>query len=85
MVMNKGVVQQVGTPTEIHDHPAMILVDGALKGGTFRVPNVEIGGLAGPDGPATLGFRAEDAQAAANKAGERADPLAGVVGRRHDG
>ena len=75
VVMNKGEVQQVGTPTEIYDRPAnafvasfigspaMNLIEGTLKGGTFAAPNVSIGGLAGPDGPATLGFRAEDAQA----------------------
>ncbi len=75
VVMNKGVVQQVGSPTEIYDRPAnafvasfigspaMNLVEGALKGGTFTAPNVEIKGLTGPDGPATLGFRAEDATA----------------------
>ena len=76
VVMNKGVVQQVGTPTEIYDRPAnafvasfigspaMNLMEGSLKGGTFTAPSVEIAGLSGPDGPATLGFRAEDAQAA---------------------
>jgi len=76
VVMNKGVVQQVGTPTEIYDRPAnafvasfigspaMNLMEGTLKGGTFTAPSVEIKGLSGPDGPATLGFRAEDAQAA---------------------
>ena len=34
-----------------------------MQGGTFTAPNVEISGLTGPDGPATLGFRAEDARA----------------------
>ena len=32
-----------------------------LAGGTFKVDGVEISGLSGPDGPATLGYRAEDA------------------------
>jgi multiple sugar transport system ATP-binding protein len=85
VVMNKGVVQQVGSPTEIYDRPAnafvasfigspaMNLVDGTLTGGTFTAPNVEIGGLAGPDGPATLGFRAEDAEAA--EAGQLSAPI----------
>ena len=85
VVMNKGVVQQVGTPTEIYDRPAnafvasfigspaMNLVEGALKGGTFTAPNIEIGGLTGPDGPATLGFRAEDAEAA--QAGQVSAPI----------
>jgi multiple sugar transport system ATP-binding protein len=73
VVMEKGVVQQVGTPTEIYDrpantfvasfigNPAMNLIEGAITGGTFRAPNVEIAGLDAPDGKLTLGFRAEDA------------------------
>jgi multiple sugar transport system ATP-binding protein len=73
VVMKQGVVQQVGTPTEIYDDPAntfvagfigspaMNLMDGVMEGGTFRATNVEIPGLSGPDGPVTLGFRAEDA------------------------
>ncbi|MGR3435973.1 MAG: ABC transporter ATP-binding protein [Shimia sp.] len=73
VVMSKGIVQQVGTPTEIYDNPAnafvasfigspaMNLVTGEVRGGTFRAPNVEVPGLSAPDGPAQLGFRAEDA------------------------
>jgi multiple sugar transport system ATP-binding protein len=75
VVMERGVVQQVGTPTEIYDRPAnafvagfigtpaMNLMEGALKGGVFEGRNVRIPGLKGPDGPVTLGFRAEDAEA----------------------
>jgi multiple sugar transport system ATP-binding protein len=74
VVMKQGVVQQVGTPTEIYDKPAntfvagfigspaMNLMEGRLEGGTFKGDNVEVSGLQGPDGPAVLGFRAEDAQ-----------------------
>ena len=73
VVMFKGIVQQVGTPTEIYDrpgntfvasfigNPAMNLIEGTLKGGTFTADKVHITGLTGPDGPVTLGFRAEDA------------------------
>jgi multiple sugar transport system ATP-binding protein len=73
VVMNKGVVQQVGTPTDIYDrpantfvagfigNPAMNLVEGALQGGVFESAGIRVPGLSGPDGPATLGFRAEDA------------------------
>jgi multiple sugar transport system ATP-binding protein len=76
VVMNKGVVQQVGTPTEIYDtptntfvasfigSPAMNLLEGRLEGGTFLADHVRIPGLSGPDGPVTLGFRAEDARRA---------------------
>jgi multiple sugar transport system ATP-binding protein len=78
VVMEKGVVQQVGSPTEIYDrpantfvasfigNPAMNLIEGTLSGGTFGAPQVEVGGLSGPDGKATLGFRAEDASVVAS-------------------
>ncbi len=73
VIMKQGVVQQVGTPVDIYDrpantfvasfigNPAMNLVDGEVKGGVFRARNTEVRGLNAPDGPITLGFRAEDA------------------------
>ena len=73
VVMEKGVVQQVGTPTEIYErpantfvagfigNPAMNLVPGEVKRGTFSAENTAIGGLKAKDGGYTLGFRAEDA------------------------
>ncbi|MDE0208292.1 MAG: ABC transporter ATP-binding protein [Boseongicola sp.] len=73
VVMKQGVVQQVGTPTEIYDepanafvasfigNPAMNLVDGEMAGGSFKAENTLIEGLSAPEGPLTLGFRAEDA------------------------
>ena len=73
VVMERGVVQQIGTPTEIYDrpantfvagfigNPAMNLIDGRVDGGVFRADHVEVPGLAVPDGPVTLGYRAEDA------------------------
>ncbi len=76
VVMSKGIVQQVGTPTDIYDKPAntfvagfigspaMNLMEGELKDGTFIGQNVQIPGLNGPDGPVTLGFRAEDSTGA---------------------
>ena len=81
VVMNKGMVQQVGTPTEIYDmpantfvagfigSPAMNLVDGDLKGGVFTADKISIAGLrTDVSGPVTLGFRAEDASVAATDA-----------------
>jgi multiple sugar transport system ATP-binding protein len=77
VVMKKGRIQQVGTPTEIYDRPAntfvagfigspaMNLIVGQMQGGVFLAEHVRIAGLAAPDGPATLGFRAEDARVAA--------------------
>jgi multiple sugar transport system ATP-binding protein len=73
VVMSRGEVQQVGTPLDIYDRPAntfvagfigspaMNLMQGTLRGGVFEAAHVRIPGLAGPDGPVTLGFRAEDA------------------------
>ena len=81
VVMKQGRVQQVGTPTEIYDNPAntfvasfigspaMNLMDGTIKSGTFTGKNVEISGLTAADGEVTLGFRAEDA--AVTAAGEK--------------
>ncbi len=74
VVMDRGVIQQVGTPTDIYNRPgntfvagfigspAMNLVEGALAGGVFTGPGIRVEGLRGPDGPVTLGFRAEDAE-----------------------
>ncbi len=86
VVMNKGIVQQVGTPTDIYDmpanafvagfigSPAMNLMEGTLKNGVFEGKNVRIEGLpAGHGGPVTLGFRAEDASLA--QTGEIAAPV----------
>ena len=73
VVMSRGEVQQVGTPLDIYDrpantfvagfigNPAMNLMQGSLRSGVFEAAHVRIPGLSGPDGPVTLGFRAEDA------------------------
>ena len=73
VVMEKGVVQQVGSPTEIYDRPAntfvagfigspaMNLIEGSVSGGSFTAQHTEIKDTSAPDGKLTLGFRAEDA------------------------
>ena len=74
VVMNRGVVQQVGTPMEIYDRPAntfvagfigspaMNLVPGDIADGVFTGENIRVEGLSrNARGPVTLGFRAEDA------------------------
>ena len=81
VVMSKGVVQQVGTPTEIYDNPAntfvagfigspaMNLVDGEIANGSFKAKDIEIAGLPTQHaGRVTLGFRAEDASVAGSGA-----------------
>ncbi|MGI9355738.1 MAG: ABC transporter ATP-binding protein, partial [Rhizobiaceae bacterium] len=81
VVMNQGLVQQVGTPTDIYDapantfvagfigSPAMNLLEGALDSGTFTGDRVEITDLTKKhSGPVILGFRAEDASVSSEKA-----------------
>ncbi|GAB5434453.1 ABC transporter ATP-binding protein [Tritonibacter mobilis] len=87
VVMKKGVVQQVGSPTEIYDtpantfvasfigSPAMNLMEGTVSGGVFSAKHVEIQGLDAPDGPLTLGFRAEDASLAPEGHGQITAPI----------
>ncbi|MFK7874244.1 MAG: ABC transporter ATP-binding protein [Paracoccaceae bacterium] len=74
VVMKGGVVQQVGSPTDIYDRPAnafvasfigspaMNLVPGTLSGGTFEGDHINVPNLNAPDGGVQLGFRAEDAE-----------------------
>ena len=74
VVMNAGVVQQVGTPQEIYNKPAnsfvasfigspaMNLLKGSITDGIFTCEGVKIAGLSNKHkGAVTLGFRAEDA------------------------
>jgi len=74
VVMNQGVVQQVGSPRDIYDNPsntfvagfmgtpAMNLLNGTLDNGIFSADRVVIEGLPrAVSGEVTLGFRAEDA------------------------
>lgn len=57
VVMNQGIVQQVGTPKEIYNNPvntfvasfmgtpAMNLIDGQITGGVFTAGNLRVEGL----------------------------------------
>ena len=92
VVMNKGVIQQVGTPTEIYDHPAntfvasfigspaMNLVDGDDRGRRLRGAEACASRACPTDvsGPVTLGFRAEDAT---HRRRRRPDRGAGLLDR----
>ena len=75
VVMSHGLVQQVGTPTDIYDRPAntfvaafigspaMNLINGVIDQGTFKAEGMTVPGLeTHHSGPVTLGFRAEDAR-----------------------
>ena len=73
VVMKGGIVQQVGSPTDIYDQPAnafvasfigspaMNLVSGSITGGVFEGDHIKVPGVDAADGPLQLGFRAEDA------------------------
>jgi multiple sugar transport system ATP-binding protein len=86
VVMNHGLVQQVGSPTEIYDRPAntfvasfigspaMNLISGYIADGRFHAKGMVIEGLRAPNGPVTLGFRAEDASVTP-EAGEITAPV----------
>ena len=87
VVMNHGVVQQVGTPAQIYDRPisrfvagfigspAMNLIDGTISRGRFEAGSISVDGLRGDiAGRVTLGFRAEDATVV-SEGGNAAAPL----------
>ncbi len=73
-IMNAGILQQVGTPGEIYDHPANLFVAGfigsptmnfvpvTLSNGTAKASGFEVRlPKAVPPGKGTLGFRPESA------------------------
>jgi multiple sugar transport system ATP-binding protein len=73
VVMKGGIVQHVGSPTDIYDRPAnafvasfigspaMNLIVGNVTGGAFEGDTMRLKGLGASDGAIQLGFRAEDA------------------------
>ena len=79
VVLNKGIVQQIGTPSEIYDKPqnlfvagfigspAMNLISGQITKNNFKAENIILDGFKATEGPVTLGFRAEDAFIKENK------------------
>ncbi len=87
VVVEKGVVQQVGSPTEIYDRPAnmfvasfigspaMNLIDGEIHDAVFTARDTRISGLGAAKGKVTLGFRAEDAALAPGGDGQITAPI----------
>jgi multiple sugar transport system ATP-binding protein len=87
VVMKSGLVQQVGSPTEIYNNPAntfvasfignpaMNLMEGEVSDGTFHAKNVEITDVRAKNGSLTLGFRAEDASLAEAGRGQINAPI----------
>ena len=72
VIMNKGIIQQIGTPDEIYSNPAntfvagfigsppMNLVSGSANNGFFSAAGVKVACPAKLSGQVTLGFRPED-------------------------
>ncbi len=83
-VMNKGVIEQLGSPREIYNDPRtlfvagfigsppMNLIDGEVKDGIFVSPGgIRIGGLGNANvADAVLGIRPEDARVLPAKTGQ---------------
>ncbi len=79
VVLNRGVIQQIGTPSEIYDkpqnlfvagfigNPAMNLISGKIKNNKFETETISLNGFRTNDGNVTIGFRAEDAIIQPNK------------------
>jgi multiple sugar transport system ATP-binding protein len=81
-IMDKGKIQQLGTPDEVYNNPAnafvagfigspsMNLMPGELKGGVFGGPLTRVSGLKTKHaGKVTLGIRPEDVSVAAKGKG----------------
>ena len=72
VIMDKGEIQQVGTPDEIYSDPAntfvagfigsppMNLIEGRVENGRFLAPGITAPCPFRVDGPVTLGIRPED-------------------------
>ncbi len=81
VVMQGGLIQQIGTPDEIYADPAntfvagfigsppMNLIEGEVSGGVFRAAGIEVAGVpVAGDRPVTLGVRPEDCHVGAEDA-----------------
>jgi multiple sugar transport system ATP-binding protein len=76
VIMDKGAIQQTGTPDEIYSEPAntfvagfigsppMNLIPGEAAGGRFRAPGIDAAAPAGLAGSVILGIRPEDCRVA---------------------
>ncbi len=77
VVMQGGLIQQIGTPDQIYADPAntfvagfigappMNLVEGQISGGAFRAPGIEVRDVpVAGERPVTLGVRPEDCHVA---------------------
>ena len=87
VVMNNGVIQQIGTPKQIYDkpintfvasfigNPPMNLINGKIKDGQFLSENINIKKFSNKNGKYILGFRAEDATISKSSKGNIKGPI----------
>jgi multiple sugar transport system ATP-binding protein len=81
-IMEKGAIQQLGTPDEVYNHPnnifvasfigspPMNLIKGSIENGTFSGPDTRIEGVGhGNRGDVVLGVRPEDMEITGSKDG----------------
>ena len=87
VVMNNGIIQQIGTPKQIYDkpinifvasfigNPPMNLINGKIKDGQFLSENINIKKFSNKNGKYILGFRAEDATISKSSKGNIKGPI----------
>jgi sn-glycerol 3-phosphate transport system ATP-binding protein len=79
VVMNAGLVEQIGDPLDIYEKPASIFVASFIGAPPMNLIPVSAGQPAGPADATTLGFRPEDTVAGDISAGEGALSLQATV------
>ena len=87
VVMDKGVIQQIGTPKQIYEkpintfvasfigNPPMNLIKGKIKDGSFLSKNIKIKNFKYINNEYILGFRAEDATIKNDNVGNITGPI----------
>lgn len=87
VVMDKGVIQQIGTPKQIYEkpintfvasfigNPPMNLIKGKIKDGSFLSKNIKIKNFKYINNEYILGFRAEDATIDSGNIGNITGPI----------
>ena len=87
VVMDKGVIQQIGTPKQIYEkpintfvasfigNPPMNLIKGKIENGSFLSKNIQIKNFKHINNQYILGFRAEDATISDGNIGNITGPI----------
>ena len=87
VVMDKGIIQQIGTPKQIYEkpintfvasfigNPPMNLIKGKIENGSFLSKNIQIKNFKHINNQYILGFRAEDATISDDNIGNISGPI----------